>query len=466
MPRFPLFGTSQRGKSVHHTAQRRINLYGEMHQDADRAALVFYQRPGLELFTDGLGETAPRGMLGLKDKLYVVHRGTLYSIDNAAAITSEGTLDTASGRVDMATNGTELLIVDGTEGYIYESVADSFAKITDADFPVCSTCAYQGGFFIVPDEAQPGRFHVSSSYDGTAWDATEFATAEGFPDALVRVFVDHNEVFLFGTESTEIWSNIGALDFPYRRIDGASPEWGLAAKWSVARFNNTVAWLAQNRMGEVQVVQLQGYVPQRLSTPDLEYEINQYSDVADASALSYLAGGHPFYQLNFPTAGVSWAFDGLTGMWSQWEYATLGARHRAEFGASFQRKTFCADYEDGKIYKIDQDVLTDNGVSFAKELVSRHIFEEDYTSIGRLWLDMETGVGTASGDGSDPQVMLSVSKDGGKSFGPERWVSAGKQGEYQDRALWRRLGRAYEWTFKVRMSDPVRMPVSAAWVST
>jgi hypothetical protein len=69
---------------------------------------------------------------------------------------------------------------------------------------------------------------------------------------------------------------------------------------------------------------------------------------------------------------------------------------------------------------------------------------------------METGVGTTDGQGVNPQVMLSVSKDGGHTYGTEQWCSMGAIGNYQTRAIWRRLGQARDWTFKFRISDPVK----------
>lgn len=457
MARYPLFGTGQTGKSVHVTAQKRINLYAE--QTNERGPMSWHQRPGLELFAD-LGETPIRGLDVVGDNIYAVHRGTLYSINNAGTATSQGTLSTTSGRVGMANNGTELMIVDGSNGYIYETVADTFAAISDGDFPGGDTVAYQGGRFIVNDPSS-GQWNISASYDGTAWDATEFASAESFPDDIVAVFVDQGEVMLFGGQSMEIWGNVGAADFPYARIDGAVSEWGLAARWSLAKFNNTTAWLAKNRMGEVQVVQLAGYVPQRISNPELEYVINGYATISDASAVSYMSGGHPFYQLNFPTQSVTWIYDGMTGLWTQGEYGTQGARHRAEIGVQFLNKTIVSDYSNGRLYTLKSSMLTDNGVSFAKELIGRHIFDEEEITIGRVWIDMETGLGDLV---TEPQAMLQVSKDGGHTYGPEQWASIGKQGEYRDRAVWRRQGRAKDWTMRLRISGPIKVAISGAWV--
>jgi len=73
-----------------------------------------------------------------------------------------------------------------------------------------------------------------------------------------------------------------------------------------------------------------------------------------------------------------------------------------------------------------------------------------------LQVDVESGVGLETGQGEDPQLMLRVSKDSGHHFTNERWLSAGKVGEYNRRAKWYRLGDSRTWTFRIRATDPVK----------
>lgn len=456
--RYPLFGIGQTGKSPKVTSERRINVYVE--QTSDRGPLSFHQRPGLKRWTY-LGATPIRGWHAFGDDLLVAHRTKLYSINNAKEVTELGTLSTSGGRVNFADNGTQVMCVDGSYGYIVESGA--LSQIADPDFVSADTVIFQGGRFVV-NRSGTGQFHLSASYDGQTYDGTEFATAETFPDDLVAVWEDQGEVMLFGTKSMEAWSNIGALDFPYQRIDGAVVEWGLAARNSLAKVGNTTCWLGQNRNGETQVVQLNGYRPQVISSPEMESTIQNYGNVTVASALSYHAKGHTFYQLNFPEG--SWCYDVTSRQWSEWQAGTIGDRHLAELAVHYIGKTLVSDYRTGTIYELDPETLDDDGDEFAKEIQSRHLFDERNVFVNRLWADMQTGVGLATGQGSDPQIMLQVSKDGGKTWGPEKWTSLGKIGEFKTRALWRRLGRGHDWTFRLRVSDPVQFALAGAWVNT
>ncbi|MCV5997943.1 hypothetical protein, partial [Enterococcus faecalis] len=73
-------------------------------------------------------------------------------------------------------------------------------------------------------------------------------TAEGQPDPLVAILSDHREIFLFGTETIEVWYNSGASDFPFERNQGAFIEKGCGARYSVAKQNNTVYFIGSDLM--------------------------------------------------------------------------------------------------------------------------------------------------------------------------------------------------------------------------
>lgn len=531
----PLFGMGLGGKSKNVSDQMLVNLYREIQPEAEKNRMAIYPTPGLDLFAS-LGAEPSRGMWQVGTLLYLVNRNSLYSVNNAGVITNLGPLSTSTGRVDMSDNGRQVIIVDGANGYIYDSqaaapetissitrvgttatmttasahglldgqeitvsgatpsqyngtyrvtvtgtttatyvmasdpgasaspvgsyVVSTFMQITDDGFAGASTVTFLGSYFIVsrPDS---GEFAVSAQYNGLKWEALDFATAESNPDELIRVFADGGQLLLFGDKTTEVWGNSGAADFPFAIIGGAASEWGLAARWSAAKFDNSVMFLRKNRLGQVQIAKQAGYQSMAVSTPELDNRINSYAAVSDATAFSYMIDGHSFYQINFPTADESWLYDGLSNAWQKVQSGT--GRHRGELQANFIDRPFVTDYENGNIYLLSPTSYTDNGEQIAREMVCRHISTGDWSIFDELWMEMEAGVGLVSGQGSDPQIMMQISKDGGHTWGNEIWVGFGKIGEYRTRAVWRRLGRSRDWLFKFRVTDPVRTVFVAAW---
>ena len=456
----PLFGIGQQGKSSTVTAQRHLNLFAEFVPDGDKTRMALYGTPGDTLFTN-FGDTPVRGAIVVGDYAYVVHRGTFYEVNNAGTRTSRGTLNTTSGRVDMAYDGTVIVIVDGTNGYTYTVSTTTLAQIGSANFPNgANTVTWLDGQFIV-DTGDSDSFYISA--DGTTWNALDFATAESAPDGLVRVFADHGEVMLFGTATTEFWGNIGGADFPFAPIKGSTAEIGLASRWSVAKFDSGVAFLGKNLQGQVQMYLTSGYSPKVISSQEIDALINGYSTVSDATVMSYMDRGHPMLVVNFPSAGKSWMFDASTRLWSARESGLDGDRYHGEICFDYINKVRICDYSDGTICNLDATVYTENGTEIAREIVGKHVMDGyDRIIVDELRVDFETGIGLSSGQGSDPQAMLSISKDNGHTWGAELWADIGAQGDYLDRVVWRRLGMARDWLFKIRITDPIKVVITGA----
>jgi hypothetical protein len=209
------------------------------------------------------------------------------------------------------------------------------------------------------------------------------------------------------------------------------------------------------------VMRAQGYQPQRVSTHAVEYAIGQMSVISDAVAYTYQQEGHSFYVLNFPTAGQTWVYDASTDQWHEraWRDPLLGTlgRHRAQVHMAFAGENIVGDWETGNLYRLDLDTYSDNGAPIVRTRRCAHIASGGgWQFFSSLQLIMETGVGLASGQGSDPQAMLRWSDDGGLTWSSEAWVSMGRMGEYKRRALWRRLGKGRDRVFEVTITDPVK----------
>lgn len=456
----PLFGVGNKGKSVNVNAQERVNLFVELPTDPEANGIVMYPTPGTTTFVN-FGANPNRGLYQKGDVAYAVNGSTLWEIAANGTTTSRGTLLTTGGRVDITDNGTQMLIVDGTYGYIYTFATTTLAQIVDADFPASTTCSFLNGYFLV-QRTSSAQWYISGLYDGTTWDALDFATAESDPDNLVRIFTDNGTVILFGEKTTEFWGDSGAEDFPFARIGSAAIEWGLAARWSLCKFDNSLMFLRKNRLGAVQVCRLSGTSAEPVSNEEMDYLFSTYSSVENATAYSYMVSGHPMYQINFPSANVSWVYDGKSNEWHEARYGDDG-RHRGEIQVNFLNRPYVSDYENGKVYLLDQDTYTDDGNFIVREFTSRHNKNGEYVCISKLWLEMETGVGNQTGQGTDPQLMLRVSKDGGHTWSNERWTSIGAIGEYLNRAVFTRLGRARDWLFRFRVTDPVKTVFVAGW---
>ena len=410
--------------------------------------------------------------------------GTSYTVDKSQTVASVS-MNSSAGQTDYALDFT---IIPSTDG------------------------AFQGGTSVDIID----NYFVYSRKDSQQWGSSDllspisqglsFGSKDGAPDDLVALIVDHREVYLMGEISSEVWTDVGAFPFPFQRIPGTSTQHGIGAKNSLARLGNSFAYVSRNNRGQAQIMQMNGYLPTRISTHAVENSLaNEY--VADAVAWTYQLEGHEVYVVSFPTLQLTWAYDLASGMWHKWLYTTNEnqfERHRGNCSALFQGMILVGDHSNGSIYELDKYTYTDAGQKVRRVRRAPHLvadFQRQY--FDELQIQFQPGVGTTglstvgpgiplanpliiypeqsfvigpndiyiiSVDGvlspttptTYPQAMLRWSNDGGSTWSKEYWCTVGQQGKYKNRAIWRRLGMARDRVFEVSTTDPVKMVIVSA----
>ena len=267
----PILGSSYVARSVNAADARMVNLFPEIIPEGGKEPAFLNRAPGLK-FKVSVGLGPIRGMWVLGDNLYVVSRDKLYKVDSAYTVTTLGTVSGTSGPVSMADNGIQLFVACNGPSYIYNSQTNVFAQITDSDFPGAVTVSYLDGYFVF-NEPNSQKIWVTALLDGTSVDPLDFASAEGSPDGVVGVIADHREIWVFGTNSVEVWYDSGNADFPLSRIQGAFNELGCAAPYSIAKMDNGLFWLGKDARGQGIVYRANGYTGQRISTHAVEWQI-------------------------------------------------------------------------------------------------------------------------------------------------------------------------------------------------
>lgn len=469
--RFPGFiGPSYRLESVNVDCQRCVNLYPEVSESGsskEKEVASLVSTPGLSLLVT-IGDGPIRGQYKASNGAhYVVSGNKIYSLTSAYAATERGTLSTSTGQVQMADNGTSLVIVDGANGYVVTLSSHAFASITDPDFLGSYHVWYLDGYFLFLDPDTQKLYW--SDLLSTDFDALDFVSAEGAPDNAIGLLVDHREAWVFGVSTTEVFYNSGDASSTFQRIQGAFIEYGCAAKFSPAKLKNSVIWLSQDQDGAGVVVRAEGYQPQRISTHAIEHAFRDY-DLSSATSWTYQDGGHYFYCLNFSDADVTWVYDLSTGLWHERAYNNQGVeeRHRAANHVFVNNAHVVGDYVNGKLYSLSRTTYSDNSAAIIRERTLPHLSASGGNIFyDELHLDVQTGVGLdGTGQGTDPQIMMQYSDDGGHSWSNEKRRELGAIGERKTKVKFKRLGSSEDRVFKVRYSDPTRFVLLGANLKT
>ncbi len=308
----PFLGGAYEGRSKSINAQQSINLFPVLDQQEGKTVIAMYNTPGLVEFCDTGEAAVVRGMHVMGDSLYAVVGSAVHMIDSDGNSIDLGDITTSTGHVGMASNGTQLLIVDGTtNGHIVSE--DSLSDITAEGFPKATDCIFFDGYFIVTVYGS-GKIQISGLYNGMSWDPLDFATAEASPDGLVGINSTHQNIWLFGETTVEIYYNSGNPDFPFERVPGAILDVGCASVTSVAEIKGVLHWLTNKKM----VVRSTGHSFETVSPPSINYQISTYTDVTDSVGYVYSLEGRTFYVLSFPTGGRTWVYDADTHFWHEW----------------------------------------------------------------------------------------------------------------------------------------------------
>jgi hypothetical protein len=443
------------------SAQRCVNAYLEVQpQDAKYGAAVF-GCPGIETFAN-VGSGPIRGLFEMGGVAYVVSRNELYSLSSGGLATLLGTGITGLNRVSIAGNGIEVIIVNGSLGFVYNTSTTAFVQISDGDFNVANTVTFIDSYFVL-DEAGTNKFFLSDLLAGTSYDALLFASAESHHDHVVACWNNNGVLLVFGEETIESWDHTGAFAFPFQRYKGGTIDRGLAAAQAITAEDQGIFFLGDNRI----FYRLQGSQPVRLSNHAIEKEWEGYSTITDAFCISMTFGGHTWIYITFPTANTTFCYDIATNRWHERESYDSQAgrtRWRANCVAEAYGRTLIGDAQSNKVGRLSGSIYTEFGTTIIKTLVSPPIHGDGKRCFMPMFeLDMDAGVGLADGQGEDPQAMLDWSDDGGRTYGaPQLWRSMGKIGEYQRRLQWDRLGSFYNRHLRLRIADPVKRVVIAA----
>ena len=476
----PILGSSYVARSVNAADNRMVNLFPEIIPEGGTEPGFLNRAPGLN-FLQTVGTGPIRGLWAHQTNgsdFYVVSGTEVYKLTGLTSTPVKIGDVSGTGPVSIADNGAVIFFACNGPSYTYYEPTNEFNQITDANFPGAVTVAYLDTQFIFNEPNSQRIWSVDTINPANGdyiyplvFNSLFFASADGSPDGVQAVNVDHRQLWVFGTDSTEVWYNAGLSNFPLAPVQGAFNEIGCVAPYTVAKLDNTLFWLGTDARGQGIVYKANGYGAARMSTHAIEYAIAQYGNISDALAYTYQQEGHAFYVLIFPTANATWVYDVATQAWHERAGFVNGAfiRHRSNCQCNFGGNIIVGDFENGNIYTFDLSVYADNGQP-QKWLRSWRALPTGQNNLKRtaqhsLQLECESGTGLNDGQGSNPEVMLRWSDDGGHTWSSEHWSKMGKIGEYYRRVFWRRLGmtlKLRDRVYEISGTDPIKIDITGA----
>lgn len=472
MPTYPGFiGGSSVAHSEWASGERTVNYYVERMDSATSPfPLALYPSPGMESVAEATSSPG-RGSLKLvhqgTERAFCVI-GTLFGeLSSVYGLTVIGAVAVDSHPATLAWNGDgggQVLVASGDKGYLYDLDSGVFSTVRTS---ATTMVVHLDGYFLALD-TNTSTVYRSALLDGTSWDGTEFHQRSIASDPWVAIAVLDRYLWHFGTETTEVWYNQGSLNDPFVPHPSGLVPYGCIAPFSVQVVSGTLMWLSQTTEGNGAILRTSGFSPEVVSTFAAHIAVEEETRIEDAIGDVYEDLGHTFYLLTLPTVGRTLCYDATQimqipasmrwtdrGTWLSEENRFDAWRplyHLFVFG-----QHLALDRTTGDVLRLHADLGFDADERPLRRVRrpqgvwsgNRRVFVAEFEVFA------EPGLGLATGQGSDPQMALRVSVNGGKTWGAERSRSAGELGNYTARMRWHRCGSGRYWVPELVVTDPV-----------
>jgi hypothetical protein len=183
---YPIVGSYNNQRVLSIDAERTINLFEYIDQKGKKAH-VLLPTSGLLNTNQQFVQTTGgfRRQFIFNNNEYSVVGNGVFLINAATNVVSLlGRIGTSVGYVGIDANTFQIIIVDGLNGWIYDTTANTFLQITDTNFPKAPIDVTNlDGFFSVPQGGTP-NFFLSSLNQGMVWG--------GFNSTYTTAFATNN----------------------------------------------------------------------------------------------------------------------------------------------------------------------------------------------------------------------------------------------------------------------------------
>ena len=405
-----------------------------------------------EVIADLSGQARGGFVSTIDNAMYVVYGTQLIRINSSLTYTVVGILNTQEGEVFISENGnSELGIVDGEVLYVY-NYANFTLNVPLLDFkPLYIT--YQDTYLILTGDDY--NWHLSGSNNALVWDPLLRQAIQTQADTIVAAVRLNRQLWIIGEKVSELWYDQGRVDFPFARDNSIAIDYGAVNRSTIAEGFGMLVWLSQNDNASPAIVYTTGGDPQTVSTDGLDFKLNQLTSISTSYGFLYQEDGHIFYHLVFPSDNFSFVYDFTSKLYYTITDECLDY-HVARLILLFNNKLYMLNINNSNIYETSTSFTTYAGETIPRIRITSSIraANDDVFIVSNLKLQLEQGINPELS-----RIDLSVSRDGGYSFGNTVSHQMKPLGRRPNQLRFWRLGRANDFTPQFRFWSPGRIVI-------
>lgn len=395
-----------------------------------------------------------RGLRNVEGALFVVADDKLYQVNPDGSSAVRGTIP-GIGRVSIThnqiTGGNEVLVVNGTSGYVYNTVSQALVQVTDPGYPGAFVADYVDSYLVQIEPFRRFWFH-SDLANALEYNTLDRYEAEASPDRMVTLIVFFREVWVFSERTTEVFVNTGASEGTFQRATGSVIEKGCAGRFAVGKTDSGLFWLGDDGV----IYRANGYTPERISTHPIESAIAGL-DLSACYTMVWEDEGHSVIYFAFPN-GECFGYDASTGLWHRRQSQGLRG-WRVGHLERWQGRYIAGDIYGGGLFELDWDTYTEGDDPLICERTSGTFADaQNELFFGTLELVLDTG------SADNHAVQVAYSDDFGRNFTNWKQRELGPIGQYGKRVRFHRLGKSRNRIWRIRVSSAGKRDLIAASV--
>lgn len=373
-------------------------------------------------------------------------------------------LTSSSGAVFMDENlASQIAIVGGGQCWIYNYEAGLFAQASlDANL-VPNYVTYQNTYFIFGNRNQTNVGSLAYVYTASTGTALVFVTVialqtkPDFAVAAIRIPGAGNNLLVFGLTVAEIWSDIGGSQV-YQRNSSVNIDYGTVSISTIAANEEMICWLAVNEASSPILLTMRGGRAEAINTSGIAFLLDSIRHPEQSTAFFYRQDGHLFYVLTFYNAE-----DNVT---INYDFNEKKFNHVTDWNANyfpaaqvayFNGQSYFVSLNDATLYEIGSDI---NYYKIGDKLyeIPRIRITDTYRNptfdtftIQKFGFTLENGIEQSlSFSDEQPRIDVSLSKDGGFTFGNAVPYLMHPTAYSRCRPRFYQLGRANQITVQLR----------------
>ncbi len=251
--------------------------------------------------------------------------------------------------------------------------------------PHIPTPKFIDGYMLLPlaDSMDIYNSDVDNIY---GWGSSNFISAEMWPDNVVGLARQNNQVLAFGLYSSEFFYDAAnASGSPMARNEGTAMQIGCAAPYAVYENERFLLFIGQSESGGRAVWQLEGFSPKKVSTEAIERILDEEgTSITTANGYGVRTKGHLFFVINLTSCTL--VYDVEEKVWHEWSTNSSGSHVAFAYNhiadpvggkATVLHKT------DGYLYILDPDIYQDNATSI---LMDAYTSKYDGSTMNRKFM--------------------------------------------------------------------------------